>query len=210
MFKKKCSNCKGKISAKYNFCPYCRMPLQKNQDFGMLGRNDFQEKQNNIQDPFLNGLGGNMLGKMLGSAMKMLEKEIGKEMSKPNQQPKTNIKLMINGKEINMNNPEKPMKKEKTKITEIKLPNKKLNISKLPKKEPATNIRRLSDKVIYEVKMPGVKSIKDISMIKLENSIEIKAIAKNKAYVKLIQINLPIIHYEFDKGTLILELEAKN
>ena len=57
--------------------------------------------------------------------------------------------------------------------------------------------------------MPGVKSIKDLSIVKLENSIEIKAIAGKKAYVKLIPINLPVSDYNFSNGKLVLELEAK-
>ena len=46
--------------------------------------------------------------------------------------------------------------------------------------------------------------------MKLENSIEIKALAKNKAYVKRIPINLPIINYDFSKEKLVLELGVKN
>jgi len=38
----------------------------------------------------------------------------------------------------------------------------------LPRHEPATNIRRLSNKVVYEIEMPEIKSIEDISIIKLE------------------------------------------
>lgn len=83
-------------------------------------------------------------------------------------------------------------------------------ISELPKKEPSTNIRRLANKIIYELNIPGVKSIKDISITKLENSIEIKALAGNKAYAKLIPLNLPITDYELSDGKLILELDAKN
>ncbi len=58
--------------------------------------------------------------------------------------------------------------------------------------------------------MPGVKSIKDISIRSLENSIEIKAIAKEKAYYKIIRIGIPIIRYNFDKEKLTLELEAQH
>ena len=78
------------------------------------------------------------------------------------------------------------------------------------KKEPKTNVKRLSNTVIYEINMPGVKSLDDISIVKLENSIEIKAVAKDKAYFKLIPVNLAILDYELERGKLILELEAKN
>ena len=54
------------------------------------------------------------------------------------------------------------------------------------------------------------KTKKYISIVKLENSIEIKAVSKKKAYIKLIPINMPITNYQLEKGKLILELEAKN
>ena len=83
-------------------------------------------------------------------------------------------------------------------------------LSTLPRKEPSTNIRRLSNRVIYEIDLPDVKSEKDVSIIQLENSIEIKAVSKNKAYTKLISLNLPIIDYNFSDEKLILELSGKN
>ena len=213
MFNKKCPNCNEKVNSKYNFCPNCRFSLKKKENLGMLGRSDYD--QDSFSDPLLGGMGGNMLGKMIGSAMKMLEKEMQKEIAKPTQQPKTNIKLMINGKEIKINNQnpqvqKTPIKKQIKQIPKIKLPNNKLNSSRFPKKEPKTHVRRLSDKVIYEVELPGVKSEKNISIIRLENGFEIKALAKDKIYIKNISLNLPIISYELEKETLTLELEAKN
>ena len=79
-------------------------------------------------------------------------------------------------------------------------------VGKLPKKEPRTNIKRFSDKVIYEIEIPGVESIEDVSIVKLESSIEIKAITKDKVYFKLIPIGLPITNYNLEKGKLVLEL----
>ncbi len=46
--------------------------------------------------------------------------------------------------------------------------------------------------------------------MKLENSIEIKAITKDKAYFKIIPLNLPIINYNILKEKLILEFGVKN
>lgn len=82
--------------------------------------------------------------------------------------------------------------------------------SSLPRKEPKTDIRRLSDKVVYEIKIPGVDSLENVSIIKLEDSIEIKAVAKEKSYFKIIPINLPLIDYRISKGKLVLELLAED
>ena len=102
------------------------------------------------------------------------------------------------------------IKKQKKEISSNNLPQNHLKkFSKLPKNEPKTNVRRFSDKVIYEINIPGVKSIKDVSIIKLENNIEIKAITKDKAYNKLIPFNFPITDYNFSRGKLILELDSK-
>ncbi len=214
MFKKKqCKKCGNKISDKYDFCPYCGNSVSENsnEDWGMLGKND--SISNNFSNPLI-GFNGRILNKMLGSAMRMLEKEMKKEMSQ-RPQTKTNFRLMINGKEIPLDNLEysrKPIRKKFQKEVSLNnLSQKNLKkFSSLPKQEPSTNIRRLSDKVIYEINIPGIKSIKEISITKLENSIEIKAMAKNKAYYKIIPINLPITSYNLSKEKLILELEAKN
>lgn len=218
--KKECKKCGMKVNGKYEFCPYCGNLLIENfkeEDWGMLGKNDFFEEQKQFANPFS---GKGILGKMLGSAIKMFEKELQKEMRTSNFQPKTNFKLIINGKEVDPKNIkvsrqiiEKPIVKKSKK--QIKMPSNfsKENLKKfssLPREEPLTNIRRLSNKVIYEIDLPGIKSTKDISIIKFESSIEIKAIAKNKAYFKLITINLPIINYNLSEEKLVLELEAKD
>jgi len=213
MIRKKCKKCGERISSKHKFCPNCGFPLKKanSENWGMLGKNDFEE-QNPFSNSLLDGFTGNMFNKMLGSAMRMLEKEMKKEISQEHIQPKTNVRLMINGKEINLNNvqtnPKNVEKKEKLLDDFSKESLKKF--SQLPKKEPKTSVKRLSNTIIYEINIPGVKSLKDLSIVKLENSIEIKAVAKEKAYFKLLPINLPIIDYELEKGKLILELEAKN
>ena len=70
-------------------------------------------------------------------------------------------------------------------------------------------MKRLSGKLVYEFAVPGVNDIQDIIIHKLENSIEVKALSKDKIYSKTININLPILKYSLNKGSLILELQAK-
>jgi len=214
--KKKCQRCKEKINKEYDFCPYCGYPLKENEkDFGMLGKrdnieNEFGQFSNSF---FRGGFGGSMINKMLGNAIKVLEKEMQKEMKNNEVKPKTNFQLFINGKKINLNNMERvPEKKEKIKKIQPNSFSKEQikKFSTLPRKEPSAKVRRLSDKIVYEIDMPEVKSKKDISIAQLENSIEIKAIAKDKSYFKMININLPIINYDFSDEKLVLELNAKN
>jgi len=211
--KKQCARCGNKVSKKYEFCPYCGNRISEtNEDWGMLGKNDFF----NEQEQFMNPFAGGMLGKMLGSAMKMLEKELQKEIQNQTQ-PRTNFELIINGKRVDPKNirvsrqiMKKPIRKQSTKPLQNFSQEQLKKILKLPKQEPSTDIRRFSDKVIYEINVPGVKEIKDVSLVKLENSIEIKAIAKDKYYFKSIPINLPILNYNLQEEKLILELGAKD
>ena len=44
--KRRCRNCGEKVEDSYNYCPYCRVPLKdmfEDEDWGLLGRNDFVE-----------------------------------------------------------------------------------------------------------------------------------------------------------------------
>lgn len=219
--KKKCKDCGEKISEEYNFCPYCRSPLDwANGDFGILGRNDFTGKEE-IKLPMGINLLFNSLVKNLNNQFQNLDQETKKSFKEPKvRKGGISIRIATSGDkppEINVksfgNLPEFQEQKEQTEKISKNLKGLPSTNSKkfagLPKKEPTTEIRRLSNRVVYEIKMPGVKSIKDISIIQLENSIEIKALAKDKVFYKIIPINLPIKDYNLSKGKLVLELDAK-
>ena len=73
MLKKKCPKCEKKIEKSYDFCPYCGINFKSKydeEDYGLLGKNDFVNKETN---PALN-MGGSFLDKMINNAMKMIEK----------------------------------------------------------------------------------------------------------------------------------------
>ncbi|MBU1129481.1 MAG: zinc-ribbon domain-containing protein [Nanoarchaeota archaeon] len=209
--KKKCKNCGNKSDEKNKFCSNCGFGLNgnsnQNEDWGLLGKNDSSD--NSFENSLFGGFSGNMFNKILGSTMKMFEKEMQKMQNVP-RVPRTNFELFINGKRINPENikvtkkavPMQPKKKES-----IELPSRKLkDFVNFPQETPKTNVRRLSDKVIYEIEIPGVKSIENVSINHLGNSIEIKAVSKDKAYFKIINIALPITNYNLEKDKLVLEL----
>jgi HSP20 family molecular chaperone IbpA len=226
MFKKnKCCKCGSEIEKNFDFCPFCGNSLRENykENWGMLGRNDFLEEPDSFQNTFFEGFCGRTLGKMLNSTFKMLEKEIKKSFEEqPIKNTRTNFELFINGKRINPKNikigqfpqsaqldKQTSQKKHPLRIQQTFTRGKSKKFSKLAKTEPETNVRRLSDKIIYEINLPGVESFKDISISILEQGIEIKAISKEKAYEKKISINLPLIKKNFEKGKLFLELDAQ-
>lgn len=227
--KKQCAKCGNKLNSNYDFCPSCGNQIKQNSDdWGMLGKNDFVQEQTNPFQNMLGGLGGGMLGKMLGSAMNMLEKEMQKEMrnqqtnqsQNPNQNLNPNFQLFVNGKKVDPSKikvtqqriPQQqiPQQQVPTKTLPIFSQKTKEKFQKLSKQEPATEVRRFADQIIYEIDLPGVKSINDISIRKVQKSIEIKAIANSKAYFKVLEIDLPIINYELEQEKLILELGTKD
>ena len=219
--KKKCNKCGKKIEEKYDFCPYCgnRFNSENEEDWGMLGKNDLVNPTNEIKLP----LGFNIL---FNSLMKNLSKELNNEIKKNSFENQENSrKITKDGVSIsistfgngppkirvtNMGNKKSNSGKTEKKFDSIIFTKEQAKkFSSLPKEEPKTNVRRLSSKVVYELEIPGAES-ENVSIIKLENSIEIKAISKNKSYKKLIPINLPIVNYEIKEGKLILELGLKN
>ena len=237
MFDKRCPACMRKISKEYEFCPYCGHNIKREQnekDFGLLGREDNLDTDSErfgMRMPFgFNSLFSSLI-KQLDKQFRELDKEIGKDIEKEKKLEKKpgfiskglsisissrtgekpEIKIRGFGPGLEALREEIEPKETRRKIRlprEISEYKAKL-LSKLPKKEAETKVRRLSNKVIYELSLPGVKKLEDIIINQLENSIEIKAFSKDKVYFKLLPINLPILNYKLDKENLILELKAK-
>ncbi|MBI4021562.1 MAG: zinc ribbon domain-containing protein [Candidatus Aenigmarchaeota archaeon] len=79
----------------------------------------------------------------------------------------------------------------------------------LPKmtEEPATEIRQLGTKVAVDLNLPGVKGDRDIEITDLESSVEVKAVAGDKAYFKILTKpqDSAIVQRSFKDGKLHLE-----
>ncbi|HKL24427.1 MAG TPA: zinc ribbon domain-containing protein [Candidatus Nanoarchaeia archaeon] len=218
--KKSCPKCGKKINQKDNFCSNCgsslKDPAKKQKEWGLLGSDDSTNLDSNQ-----NTMGGGLIEKMIGGVAKMLEKEMQKELKNNsnntnlqdniNQEKNlpNNFKLMINGKEINLG--DKKQTKQEKENKQKELTQKDLPLNKLSgfagnnKKEPSTSVKRFSDKILYEINLPGIESQKELSITKLENSIEVRAKSKNNSYFKVIPIDSPITGYNFTKGKLSLE-----
>ncbi|OGJ22213.1 hypothetical protein A3K73_06460 [Candidatus Pacearchaeota archaeon RBG_13_36_9] len=234
--KKSCRKCGKKIHKDFEYCPHCGYFIgdkQKEQeDYGFLGKSDVVNSfPNELRLP----LGLNTLFKKLMKEMdkqfQELDREIGKEKEMTRRMPQNRedyikqggISINISsgagkpvirvksfgnmpefkGVETQIKNPRRTsIKPALQKIDEEKV--KKL--AKLPREEATSKVRRLSGKVIYELDLPDVKDIKDIIVNQLENSIEVKAFAKDKAYFKFLPVSLPLLKYQFGEGKLILEL----
>lgn len=213
MFKKICRKCKNKIEKSYGFCPFCgtsQTSEYEKEDYGLLGKNDFIENNfMNIEDSFME--------KMFDNAFKMAEKILEKQLKNfPDikeqvsetklENPHLNIKFFVNGKKVYPNKREIKVNPIKNK-EEVSEKNKE-KLAKLPRIEPSSKIKRIGEKIIYEIPVPGVQKIEDVLISQLENSIEVKAISDKKIYFKTLNINLPLLKYSLFDGNLVLELQG--
>jgi len=224
MFKKTCPRCGRKIGRNYEFCPYCGTNVKKERDardFGILGKDDNEFENFGLRMPLGFNRIFNSLLKQIDKQFQELDRELGKEkkrLKKPGIKTsgisihvssvggeKPVIKIHGFGPGIKEVKEQKPLKIKKPEITEQKA----RQFAKLPKEEAETKIKRLSDRLVYELKLPGVTKKSNVIINQLENSVEIKAFSKNKAYIKLIPTDQPIMNYKFEKEKLILEFPAE-
>ncbi len=214
----RCPNCNSGIEKKFNFCPYCSHSLvdeaKEKKDFGMLGKNDAMEKVESSSFG-LEGLGitDKMIGSIMNSLMKNLDKQFKQGDGNINMPFEgANIEHIPNGIKIkigipnqNMQPIQKPKQQKRKEITAEQLE----KMSKLPRAEAKSKIRRLSDKVVYEIAAPGIGSVDDVFISKLESGYEIKAIGKKKVYVNTLPITLPLRSYSVDDKKLLVEFKLE-
>lgn len=222
--KKRCKKCGKTVNKGDSFCANCGMALksfENEEDWGMLGKNDFLLPEGNM--PGFNMIFNSLMKDFGKPIFSELEKNMKRNLEKTPNQMKRGISISIstsgnsppkikindlNGKPLNQIT-EKIPKEKREKILSVLSEEQTKKFLSFPQEEPLTRIRRLSNKVIYEIDLPGVKSLKDISIMQLEKSIELKALSKNKSYKKLISIDFPIQKYKLSKEKLILELGVK-
>jgi HSP20 family molecular chaperone IbpA len=74
--------------------------------------------------------------------------------------------------------------------------------------EPEARVERLADRDVITIKLPGVTDEADVEIRKLEQSVEIKAFAGDKAYFKLIPIKPTshILSKSLENETLRIEI----
>jgi len=175
----------------------------------MIGESDEMDIENQT------GTGSGIFDKMIGSMVKQLSKDLAK-MDGMNG---SNIGKMPSGFRIQIStgmppqmNPIAPTKKEKkVGIQEFKEEAGKEEIDRrkiLPRENANSSVKRLSDRIIYEILIPGVKSKKDVIISKMENSIEVRAYSKEKCYIKTIPMKVEILGFNVEEDKLFLELKS--
>ncbi len=203
----KCEVCSSKVNEKYSFCPYCGTNLIDEEaelkEFGMLGRSDLKESEIPI-NPMMNlGITDKLIGSLMNSLMKNLDKQF-KEMEK------TEIRSFPNGIKIRIGPPVPMQQQKKETQTKKAISSEQLQkMSILPRATAKSNVRRLSNKVVYELNIPGIESPEDVFVSKTESGYEIKVIGNKKVYINNIAIDLPIKGYSIDNNKLLVEFKTE-
>jgi hypothetical protein len=220
MFKSKCLKCGKKVDNKYDFCPFCGASMKSREEDGFFGKKDIDTSE--MQLPFGLRIMLKPLMKELNKQMSELDKEM-KKSGKPEEINRNNFSSFS----IRIDMPgQKPMKIENLSNRFIANPpiigesSKSFQLPKIDseslekakgfeRKEAETNVRRLSDRVVYELFLPGLKSLKKINIAMLESGFSIKAIGDKTIYFKDLNVNLPFVNYYFKDEKLFIEFALK-
>lgn len=215
--KKKCEGCGSKANKSYSFCPHCGnnfLDSKKDQrDFGMLGRNDFSEQPGNeIAAPF--GITDKLFNSVFNSLMKNLDKQMRDQMKDMDRGfGDAEVKSFPNGIRIKVSGPQgmnapNKVNKINTSVNRTVGESQIRKMNSLPRAKAKSNVKRIGDRVVYELSTPGVLSPEDVFVSKLESGYEIKVIGDKKVYVNSVPITLPLKKYTISKNKLLIEFNA--
>jgi len=209
MFKgKRCKRCENKIKDSFDFCPYCGLdlinPERDQKEFGMLGKN------NEVRGyPMVGGGGFGITDKIAERVLKNFMKsmpDLMRNLEKQMQDMDPEVQNIPNGIKIRfgpggMQQRQKQKRPVRKSITQEQIK----RMAKLPRAEAKSEVRRFSDKVVYDIKASGIESVDDVFVSKLESGYEVKAIGTKKVYVNSIPVNLPLKGFSLHEKGLKVE-----
>ncbi|MEK6825565.1 MAG: hypothetical protein AABY00_02140 [Nanoarchaeota archaeon] len=207
--KLRCFNCESKITENFSFCPYCGESLvnleEEMHQFGLLGRNDLVNEEFSMPPQL------GMMEKMVTSLMKTMMKNIDQQTREAVE--KSEVTAYPNGIKIKIGMPmhtaPQTTTQPQTPATKTVTDEQIKKMSGLPRIKAKMSMRRLSNKIIYELNTPGITSTDDVLLAKLESGYEVKAISDKKVYVNSIPVNLPLQGFSLQDNKLIVEFKAQ-
>jgi HSP20 family molecular chaperone IbpA len=207
---KKCPNCGRSVKEGFNFCPYCGEELEEREveEIEFKPFSIFEDIEKEFE----------RIDKMFSSSefFKFPKIRFGPITrgggisitihSATGRKPEVKVKTFGDYKKF-----EPEIKRKlgiKAPVEEVEEEEEKPK--KVPKitEEPETKVERVDGKLLVTVKLPGVKSEEDIKIRKLEQSIEVRAFADDKAYFTLVPIKagMEILEKSFKDEVLKIEL----
>lgn len=204
--KPRCMNCESKVSDSFMFCPYCGEslvdPVEEMENFGILGRNDLVNEELFAPTPSQLSMTERIFTSLMNTLMKTIDQQVQKS-----QNEKSEVTSFPNGIKIKIGMPNQ-IKKEEPVIKAFTDEQIK-KMTGLPRTKAKMTMRRLNNKLVYELNTPGINSRDDIHLAKIESGYEIKAISDKKVYVNSIPVNLPLESYSIQNNKLIVEFRAQ-
>jgi HSP20 family molecular chaperone IbpA len=211
----KCPRCGSKIDARWKFCPSCGAELERRIERDFFGDvfERMQKEMGDMNRAFERNFEVIDLSPFFTRPVKGSGFSV-KITQGTGQKPKVSIQTFgdVSQKEV-----EKEVSKLgfKERISKAIRPEKAAAEAKgvclgraRTTEEPETCVRKTDGKILVEVKLPGVKDAQDIEIRSLENSIEVRAIAGEKAYFKILTKppETSIFNRTFKNGLLTIEL----
>ena len=199
---KKCKNCGKGLKNDWEFCPYCGVSVKERyrRPYDIFENIDKEfERIDKMFGPiFVKFPKFGTESPFKGSGISIVIK------SGTGRRPKVNVKTSGHYKKLEPQIKRKLGVREGGEVKEFKPERKPPKITE----EPETKVERIGNKQLVTIKIPDVKSLEDIDIRKLEQSLEVKAFAGDKAYFKLIPVkpNVQISDRSFKNGILKIEL----
>ena len=199
---KKCRNCGKKLKDDWIVCPYCGLSVKERirRPYDMFKNIDKEfERIDKVFAPTFFKFPRLDVRPFKGEGITITIR------NRTGMKPKVDVKTSGEYKKL------EPQIKRKLgvrgEIEEVKDYKPKRKPPKITK-EPETKVERIGNKQLITIKIPDVKSLEDIDIRKLEQSLEVKAFAGDKAYFKLLPIkpNVQISDRSFKNGILKIEL----
>jgi HSP20 family molecular chaperone IbpA len=205
----RCPNCREEVSERWKFCPKCGSRLERERDIfsDIFERMDHELKE--MDKVFERNLEVFDLSPFFRKPTKSSGFSI-KISRSGDEKPKVSVKTFgdVDREEVE-SEMEKLGFRETPKLERAVVKEKGISLeSAKMTEEPETCVRRVGDKIVVEVKLPGVMDTKDIEVKTLENSIEVKAMAGDKAYFKILTKpgKANVVRKYFENGILRVEL----
>jgi hypothetical protein len=206
----RCESCDKKVEDKFSYCPYCGESMiseeDEAEDYGLLGKNDRVDEEIGLADNQL-GITDKLIGSIMDSMMRNLNKQL-RGLDK--EAGRTEVTTLPNGVKIRIAT--SPLAPQPRKAQPAKSPPKKDltedqmdRMSRLPRAQAKSSVKRFANKIVYELATPGVTNVNDVLVSKLESGYEIKAIGEKKVYANSIPLNLPLKQITLEKSKLFVE-----
>ncbi len=204
MFKKNCNSCGKKIDRKFRFCPWCGKPTKpiSQEDYGMLGFDD-EIRNQEVSNPL--SIFGGSLGGVFNQLTKQLTKEL-KNLDSGEGRPQGIEIRFSTGRPM-----QGTLKQESRKDLDSSEPVSGEELERrrnLPVEIAESKIRRLPEGIVYEIDTPGVKTKQDVSILRMENSLEVRAYSRDKCYIKTIPIQVNVVKYGVKGNKVFVQIKS--